>query len=66
LSTHTGAVADGVYILASGAAEAIIDGVTVTSNYSAGDFFGELALINDQLRLASVRATKSGTLPFSF
>jgi cAMP-dependent protein kinase regulator len=49
---------DAFYLLESGEAEALIDGVDrPVKSYKRGDYFGELALLDDQPRAASVVAT---------
>jgi CRP/FNR family cyclic AMP-dependent transcriptional regulator len=52
----------GLFILVSGRAEAIrkrLDGIeTVVNTFGPTDFFGELALLNDEPRTASVVATE--------
>ncbi|KAJ5750084.1 cAMP-dependent protein kinase regulatory subunit [Penicillium manginii] len=44
---------DAFYLLESGEAEAFKDG-TLVKNYSRGDYFGELALLDDKPRAASI------------
>lgn len=47
-----------IYFISSGQVEVIgRDGETVLGTLSAGDFFGELALLHEQPRTATVRAT---------
>jgi cAMP-dependent protein kinase regulator len=46
---------DAFYLLESGEAEAVKNGVSV-KDYSRGDYFGELALLDDKPRAASVVA----------
>ena len=57
LIIEQGADADGVFILASGTAVAEMDGEAVHTDYTVGDFFGEVALLHGGVRTASVRAT---------
>ena len=48
------------YVLESGACEVLLtgsDGPKVVHNYKAGSYFGELALLYDQPRAATVKAT---------
>nr|POE56229.1 camp-dependent protein kinase regulatory subunit [Quercus suber] len=61
-----GDVGDKFYILESGEAEALKRGTdSAVKNYKKGDYFGELALLDDKPRAASVRSvteTKVATL----
>ena len=49
---------DAMYFLASGSARVEIDGDTV-HNYTTGAYFGELALLNNSPRAASIIASKN-------
>ncbi len=55
----------GMFTIISGAAEAVIESVdgekTVVNTFGATDFFGEIALLDDGPRTASVIATKNTT-----
>ena len=48
---------DVMYIVESGALEASVADVGVVMKYGAGAFFGELALVNDEPRKATITAT---------
>jgi CRP/FNR family transcriptional regulator, cyclic AMP receptor protein len=54
---------EGFFVITSGAAEAVrerLDGVKVVVNtFGHGDFFGELALLDDGVRTATVTATEN-------
>lgn len=54
---------EGFFILAGGKAEAVrtrVDGEQVVVNtFGPGDFFGEMALLDEGLRTATVRATET-------
>ena len=52
---------DSLFIVSSGDAEAEVNGVGVVRQYSAGEWFGELALVTNQPRKATVRAVTSCT-----
>lgn len=56
-----GAAGDRFFILEQGACMASVDG-QVLKEYQPGDYFGELALINDQPRAADIIATVSPTV----
>jgi CRP-like cAMP-binding protein len=49
---------EGMYIVSTGHLSATIDGSGEVASYAAGGFFGELALLNDNLRRAAVTATE--------
>jgi voltage-gated potassium channel len=52
-----GDAADGIYFIAGGALEVVsADGDTVHGTLSAGDYFGDLTLLLDENRSASVRS----------
>lgn len=51
---------DTFYILGSGSAEAFKDDKIVQSYSQSGDYFGELALLRDEPRAATVKAGESG------
>jgi cAMP-dependent protein kinase regulator len=51
---------DTFYILESGSAEAFKDDKIVQSYSQSGDYFGELALLRDEPRAATVKAGDSG------
>ena len=51
---------DSFYVVIDGSAAASIRGVGVVKQYTAGGFFGELALLTNQPRAASVHATADG------
>ena len=57
-----GDTGDVMYIVESGALEASVAGVGVVMRYGAGAFFGELALVNDEPRRATVTATAASVL----
>jgi CRP-like cAMP-binding protein len=54
--TAEGAPGDGFFVIESGEAEVTIDG-TPRSTLTAGDYFGEIALLLGSNRTATVRAT---------
>lgn len=56
---HVGEPGHAMYFLESGSAEALVR-ETVVKTYGRGEFFGELALITDEPRKATVRAGKDG------
>jgi len=47
---------DSFYIIQTGTCDVVIDGKTVAS-LKAGDYFGEVALIRDEPRMATIKAT---------
>jgi CRP-like cAMP-binding protein len=51
---HQGDTGDTAYVIEAGRVEVVTDGRKVTE-YGPGDFFGELALVSDSLRTATVR-----------
>ena len=51
---HSGAAADAVYFISLGQVEVAVSGKRLT--LGAGDFFGEMALLGDQVRSADVTA----------
>ena len=51
-----------MYIVESGALEASVKDVGVVMKYGAGAFFGELALVNDEPRKATITATEDSVL----
>ena len=53
---------DTMYFIEAGQATAEIDGKGVVKDYSPGDYFGELALMSNQPRSASVIARGRGGL----
>merc|ERR1711871_760192 len=55
---HVGEIGDAMYFLESGSAEALVKDVSVKT-YDRGGFFGEMALITDERRKATVRASQS-------
>jgi CRP-like cAMP-binding protein len=55
-----GQVGNGLYILVAGAAR-VVRGDVELARLEPGDFFGELAVIDQQPRTASVRATAAST-----
>ena len=55
-----GETGDGRFFLAEGTAAAVVDTVGVVKNYFLGDYFGEVALLRDQPRSASVLAGSKG------
>lgn len=57
----TGDEADKFYIIIQGKAEVVIDN-EVVSTLKTGEFFGELAIMNDQPRAATIRAQEDLTL----
>ena len=64
VSEGTSVEDDGMYILREGAAEVTRGGVSgVLKTYGIGDFFGELALLNDDVRAATVMARASPGFP---
>ena len=56
-----GEIGDVMFFLEVGTAVAVLESVGVVKNYSRGDYFGELALLRDQPRTASVFAGSKGS-----
>ena len=56
---------DAFYIVSSGSAVAIKSGVGQVKAYTAGDYFGELALITSKPRAATVQAGDGGAVVLS-
>jgi CRP-like cAMP-binding protein len=66
---YQGDPGDSMYVVESGKLQACVDVVRSLSNpdgvvkeYSAGDFFGELAIVTDQPRGATIRCTETCVL----
>jgi NADH dehydrogenase len=62
---HQGDLGDRIYIIQSGRAEVVreVDGQTIRlAEVGAGQFFGEMALLNETLRGATVRCTQAMTV----
>jgi hypothetical protein len=57
-----GETGDVMYIVESGALQASVASVGVVMTYGAGAFFGELALVNDEPRKATITATDASVL----
>ncbi len=57
-----GETGDVMYIVESGALEASVANVGVVMKYGSGAFFGELALVNDEPRKATITATDASVL----
>lgn len=57
-----GETGDVMYIVESGALEASVAGVGVVMKYGSGAFFGELALVNDEPRKATITTTDDSVL----
>lgn len=55
-----GETGDVMFFLNEGTAAAVVDAVGVVRNYSSGDYFGEVALLRDQPRGASILAGRTG------
>ena len=60
---NQGDTGDAMYFLERGAAQAEVSGKGTVMHYGAGDFFGELALMQNQPRMATVRAAGEVCLP---
>ena len=56
-----GELGDKFFVIESGTAEVTRDGAPLTT-LAAGDFFGEVALIREERRIATVTATSAMTL----
>jgi NADH dehydrogenase len=62
---HQGDMGDALYIITSGGVEVVVSdasGERVVAQMAAGEFFGELALLQHKARTASVRCTQPTTL----